>query len=452
MIEPRVVPPEPQPPGLRLAAALVVLLVLALPLMMGHRTPETLAISLLTMCSASLLALLAAAVSGPGRALPAAWLWFAGLMSVAVVLQVLPWAVLVERFGPYPEAIRQVPGFAPLAWSPDPGATLRGWSAFIALFTLAWLAYSLPRRLRYWIWLAVAASAVFQAVYGLLAHALGWDSILGIWQRHTTNSIHGSFSNRNLFAGYLALTWALTVAVWHIRQMPLLARLPMELRIAGSALSGSLVGAAMLTSTSRLGAAAGLFAMLVTVVLWSRHRRWLSGHSVWPAYLAAAATFLVAAWYGLMPLAERMIDSGTDDLRFEVFAVVVNDFPRAWFWHGIGLGGFEAAFKPFQPAQVGGWLDYLHSDALQWLVEMGLVGVGLLLMVLIGIWKQFRLNTERVALYAGLAALGLVALGDFSWHIPATQVVLALYLGAVLAPRQRRAVAQRRRRRRTRRG
>ena len=448
MTERHRLPEEPQPAGLRLAAALVALLVLCLPLMMGNRTPETLTASLLALTTFSLLAVLAANLSGPRRSLPSSWLLLAGLMTLTVIVQVLPWPLLVERFGPYPDAVRAVPGLQPLTWSPDPGATLRGWAAFIALFSLAWLAYAMPRGLRYWIWLVVVASALFQALYGVLAHALGWESILGIWQRHRTSTVHGSFSNRNLFAAYMALTWPLAVAVWHIRGMPLLARLPAELKIAGSLVSASLIGAAMLASTSRLGASAGLFGMLLMLILWSRHRQWIQGVSLWPAYLAAAATFVVALWYGVVPLAERVLETDGDDLRFEIFAVVLSEFPRAWLVHGVGLGGFEATFKQFQPSRISDWVDYLHSDALQWLVEMGLVGVIVLLMVLTGIWKQFRLNTERVALYSGLAALGLVSLADFSWHIPATQAVLALYLGAVLAPRQRKSARYRRKRRR----
>jgi hypothetical protein len=435
-------PEEPAP--LRLAAALVALLVLALPLMMGNRTPETLSASLAAMTCITLLAVMATVFARPTRALPISWLVVGGLITVTAAAQVLPWPLLIEHFGPYPDAIRAVPDFQPVSWSPDPGATLRAWSAFIALFGLAWLACALPQRLRYWIWLVVVFSALFQAVYGVLAHALGWESIFGIWPRHNTSTIHGSFSNRNLFAAYMALTWPLAVTVWHLRGMPILARLPSELKIAGSLVSASLIGAAMLASTSRLGASAGLFGMLVMLILWSRHRRWIQGVSLWPAYLAAVATFLVALWYGLVPLAERIMETNVDDLRFEIFAVVLTEFPRAWFVHGVGLGGFEAVFKQYQPPHISGWLDYLHSDLLQWLVEMGIVGVVVLLAILGGVWNQFRLNTERVALYPGLAALALVSLGDFSWHIPATQVVLALFLGTVLPPPRPRRTGRRR--------
>ncbi len=428
----------PAPWNWQVAALLSALTVLLLPLMFGQRSPETVTASLLAMTVLTLLAVLCASLSEAKRPMPASWLAFAGLLSAMVLIQILPLPFLVNWFGPYPELVMQAGDVPPLSWSPDPGASIRGWVAFIALFGLAWLAYSMPRRLRYWIWLSVVAAALFQALYGLLAHAGGSETVLGIWPRASNANVYGSLYHRGAFAAYLALTWPLAVAVWHMRDMPLLGRLPRELKIAGSVVSAALIGAAIVGSTSRLGAAAGLFGMLLMLILWSRHRRRTGGGSLWPAVLAVTATAIGALWFGVAPLAERVIEGGIDDVRFDAYAVVLTEFPRQWFVHGIGLGGFEAVFKQYRPPQIGGQWDYLHNDALQWIVEMGVVGVAMLLMVLVGLWRNARLSTERVALYAGLAALALVGLGDYSWHIPATQTVLALYLGTLLAPTRRR--------------
>lgn len=428
----------PSPVNWRAAAALVALTVMLLPLMFGQRTPATVTASLTALTALTLLAVLCASLSQPKRPLPPSWLVFAGLMSVTVLVQVLPLPALVTWFGPYPDAVMAVGEVRPLTWSPDPGASIRGWVAFVALFSLAWLAYSMPRRLRYWIWLSVAAAALFQALYGLMAHSTGSEAIFGIWPRQTTAHVYGSLYGRTVFAAYLALTWPLAIAVWHMRDMPLLGRLPRELKIAGSVVSAALVGAAIVGSTSRLGAAAGLFGMLLMLLLWGRHRRWIRSGSVWPAVLAVTATAIGALWYGVAPLTERLLEGGIEDVRFEAYALVLQEFPRPWFLHGIGLGGFEAAFKQYHPPHIGGQWDYLHNDALQWIVEMGVIGAVLMMMVLAGLWKNARLSTERAALYSGLAALALVALGDYSWHIPATQTVLALYLGTLLASARRR--------------
>lgn len=418
--------------------------VLLLPLMMGNRTPMTLTASLLMLVG---LATLAAALALWSRQWPLprrSWLIWGGVLTGLAMLQVWPSAGLAGWLGPYPEALLRHPAVHPLSWSPDPGASLRGWAAFVGLFTLAWLAYALPSGQRNLLWLAVVAMALFQALYGLLALAAGSETIFGIWTRNNPGAIHGSFSNRNLFAAYMALTWPLAVCIWFIRNMPLIGRWPREIRVAAAVICGAVIGAAMLGSTSRLGAAAGVFGILMALLLLGQHRKVLHGASVWPAWGAAAAALVAATWYGLTPLAERLLATSGEEARLEVIEIMLGEFPLAWWLHGVGLGGFEAAFKQYQPAHVSGWFDYAHNDLLQWLVETGLVGLGLLLAVLVALARAFRLTTERIALYAGLAALGVVALGDFSWHIPGTQVVLALYIGALLAPER----ARRRRRRR----
>ena len=430
---------SPGGPGPYAATLILVAVALALPLMMGQRTPFTLTATQLVLVAGALLAGLLATLPLRGALPPPPriWILFFALFTGTVLLQVLPLPALAQAFGAYPEALWRYADFAPRHWSPDIGASLRGWAAFVALFTIAWIAFGLRSAQRHGIWLALVATALFQAIYGVTAHASGADSILGIWPRNNPDFVHGTFSNRNLFAAYLALLWPLGVAVWWIREMPLLARLPRELKFAGSLLTGAVIGAALFASASRLGSAAALLGAAVGLLLWSRHRHMLHGHSVWPAYAFLVMAVLAAAWYGLTPLAERLLATELEDSRFQVFLLMVHEFPARWYLHGVGLGGFEAAFKQIQPGAISGWYDYAHNDLLQWLVEMGLVGALLLLLVIAGLLRAAHLSTERVALYAGLAALALVSLGDFSWHIPATQVVLALFVGVLLQERSR---------------
>jgi len=429
------------PAGLGTHAAVLVILAVALllPLMMGNRTPLTLTASQMVLVSGALLAGILATLPLRGALPPPnrVWLAFAGVFTFYVLLQVLPSPVLASAFGPYPETLWAHSDFSPRHWSPDIGATLRGWAAFVALFTIAWVAHGLRSSQRNVLWLALAAMAVFQAIYGVMAHASGADAIFGIWPRNTPQAVHGTFSNYNLFAAYLALLWPLSVAVWWIREMPLLGRLPRELKFAGSLMTSVVIGAALFASTSRLGSGAAVVGAAVGLLLWSRYRHRLRGAFVWPAYLAFGGGLLAAAWYGLAPLAERMLATGTHDFRFEVLSLVHAELPLSWYVHGVGLGGFEAMFKQIQPAYWTFWVDYAHSDLLQWLLEMGIIGALLLLVVIVGLVRAAYLNIERVALYAGLAALALVGLGDFSWHLPATQTVLALFLGTLLRGRSR---------------
>lgn len=429
-----VAPPEPGGAGAWAAALVLAATALALTLMMGHRTPSTLTASLLVLVVGSVLAGLLARLPVRG-ALPAPGrngLLLLGVMTAVVLVQIAPVRGLAVLFGPYPDALWFHPDVYLRHWSPDIGATLRGWAAFVALFTVAWIACHLRPGQRNVIWLLLVAAVVFQAAYGLVAHAAGANSIFGIWTRNNPQFVHGSFSNRNLFAAYLALLWPLAIAVWWIHGMPLLGRLPKELKVAGSLAVSAILAAALLASGSRLGSAAGIVGLIVGLLLWSRYRHVLRGHSVWPLYLVLGGALLAATWYGFLPLAERLVATDLEEGRIELLGIMLFEFPARWWLHGVGLGGFEAVFKQFQPAHLTAWYDYAHNDLLQWLLEMGVVGAALLVGVGVALWRAAHLTVERIALYSGLAALVLVGLGDFSWHIPATQIVLALFIGVLL--------------------
>ena len=407
---------------------------------MGHRTPHTLTLSGLVLV---LGALLATSVGLMGRAdsvLPVPgrnWWIFALLLTAWVMLQAAPSDMLAQTLGPYPETVWNHSESSPAQWSPNPAATLRGWSTFIALFFIAWLAGALSSELRNWLWLTIVGFALFQAMYGLFSHANGSDTIFGIWSRNNAGVVHGSFSNRNLFAAYLALTWPLAVMIWWRRSTPVLSKIPFELRVTASVISGAIIGAALLGSASRLGSAAGLAGLVIGLILWAWYRMSKDRPvAVWPMIIATGAALIAATWYGLTPLAERLAVTSIEEGRLEIYTRIITELPSYWWLTGIGLGGFEAVFKQIQPGHINAWYDYAHNDLLQWLLEMGLVGAGLLMAVLLTIARNRSLNSERVPLYAGLIALALIGLGDFSWHIPGTQIVLAIYLGVVLQPDQ----------------
>jgi len=426
-----------------LATIAFALLILTLPLMMGNRTPMTLTATALWLVIGAILAwtslLWPRPSAYPVRSMTAGWWGVIAAISLLSLLQILPLAPLARAFGPYPEALWAHPSFDPSTWSPNPGAAARGWAVFMALVVMAWIGGQLAPRFRGTLWLVISLMALFQALYGLVSHASGGTHILGIWERHTTEFVHGTYSNRNLFAGYLSLTWPLVVSVWWIRDVPLLRHLPTELKVAGSVISGAVVGAALMGSASRLGAMAGLIGMITALILWTRYRGVLKDGVIWPVWLAAFAAFLFATWYGLAPITGRLaMTSSVDSLRFEVWSAMVSDIDLKHWLFGVGFGGFEAVFKTVQPGHITGWWDYAHNDLLQWLLELGLVGAAVLLLVIAVVVRNASITTERIPLYTGLLALVVVGLGDFSWHMPGTQIVLALYLGVVLQPGPRR--------------
>lgn len=426
---------------LDLAAALIAGLVMVLPLMVGRRSAESIALASLVMVVVSAIA--AWLVLMPGRrgaSLPGptrGWWGFAGVFTAVIVLQVWPSTWLARTFGPYPQVMLDSPVFTPMHWSPNPSATLLGWASFAGLFVLAWITGQLDRQRRMWLWLALLVAALFQVLYGLIAQGLGAETVFGIWERAHTGFVQGSFSNRNLYAGFLAALWPLAMALWWWPGVPVLARLPLPVRFAGSLLSAAAIGVALVATASRLGAVAGLFGAMTWLLLWRRQRGGWHGPGRWLLYLGAGIVGLIMIWYGLTPLAERLVVTSAEESRLLVYSTMLADMPRSWWLTGVGLGGFEAAFRQVQPAELRGWYDHAHSDLLQWLLEMGVIGALLLAGLVVAVLRSGLQRSEQPALYAGLAALCVTGLGDFSWHMPATQLVAALFLGTLLAGRER---------------
>lgn len=421
-------------PADTLRVSLLALLVLLLPLMLGNRLPAAfaLSVSLLTLIAA-VLALLNA-MQPAKQPLPLSWaLWLLGF-SLMCLLHWLPLPVLAA-LGPYPEELYQA-GFVPQRWSPDGGATLLGWSVGVALFALVWTVRNLPREALRWLLAVLAVAVLFQAVYGLLEQISQSQTIFGIWERNNPRFAHGSFSNRNLYSAYLALGAVLVVGLPALGLFPGMSRWPAQLRLPLAGAAGLLVAMAIAGSASRGGFLALVVGVVVALLLWQRAPqlpmpRRLRVLLPW-VVIAVLATGLI--WFGLAPVAERLVATGYDG-RLEVAVALLRETPLAWWLTGVGLGGFESTFRMMQPATQQLWYDYAHNDLLQWFFETGSFGLILLLAVGRALWRQREWDEFKLLAWPGMAAIGLVALLDFSWQIPATQVAIAILLGVLLRPR-----------------
>lgn len=105
------------------------------------------------------------------------------------------------------------------------------------------------------------------------------------------------------------------------------------------------------------------------------------------------------------------------------------DAVRSEPWSGVGVGGFAEVSSVGADAD----LRWVHHEYLEVAVELGVVGLGLLLALLA--WAFARLSAAVRPEAAG-AALTLVALHgtvDHVWHRPAVLLVTALLLGAASA-------------------
>lgn len=204
-------------------------------------------------------------------------------------------------------------------------------------------------------------------------------------------------------------------------------------------LYAGLVAVALVTTNSRAGVVLGLLAMLLTASLYVR--------AVRPAYLIAAAIAVVVA-VGLVSTTQAF------DRVFSRFGVVDQDLrwqflttsrwliERYWVL-GSGIGSFSTLYAVGEPLAVvkPTFVNQLHDEYPQLLIEAGLPGIALLLALAGGIMARGVRNwmggtwAGRLPLICGAIVLLLLALHsavDYPLRRPAVLPILAIAMALVL--------------------
>jgi O-antigen ligase len=313
---------------------------------------------------------------------------------------------------------------------------LRG-AEWFALWAVAlWAGSRFPRsaQVRQVLIVAVFASAAL-VVHGLLLQR-GAVPLLSAEQ--TTTVMVGTFVNRNHFANLLALALVLGVGLLGALQQ---RRAAPALRLAVAAAIAT-AGLGILASASR-GAllAAGIGS---AACLWLAQRRTFRQHLSLTAalLLAAGVTALLLPtelWARFAQVGAELQGGGS---RLDIWRGAVAlwlQFP----WFGIGLGTFGDLSPATQSALVPGRIENVHNDPLELLVESGVVGT-VLVMLLLGAFAVRTLrqmlalpNGERRWLAAGcggaLTAFAAHSGAEFPLAIPANATWAAAILGLVAA-------------------
>ncbi len=363
------------------------------------------------------------------------WAMFAAWVWTAFQLVPLPPSV-ISLF--VPESLEAWRASATLldrtqrSWVPlslDPGATvleLAKGSAILVAY-LAARAHALSER-RDWVLAAVGISAATMALVALGHRLANATQVFGLYEPvYAGSRLLAPLMNENHLAGFMALA------------VPVLVGLAIdanrrELQIAWglSALSCAIVGVLTFSrgGIGALGLGLGIFA--AGSVLRSRDPS-SPRHSMRAAVVGASLLLGVGVVVALTGDALKQEFSHTHN-RMAKFEAAEAAFPMvADHWlTGVGRGAFSVAFA----GEHGGAKRFFYPENLlvQWTSEWGLVvGLGLLLLISWSLARSF----SRVHAYAtlggvaGLAALGVQQLVDFSLELVGVAVVAAATLGAV---------------------
>jgi O-antigen ligase len=290
-------------------------------------------------------------------------------------------------------------------------------------------------------------SAAAQGVFGIVQAAVAPKTIYGL-SPAVAQMPFGSYVNHNHFAGLiemavpLAIGWAL--GLWRRGNGPT----PGSIALGGLGLG---LAATQLAGRSRGGLVALTGAVASLGLLWwiRYHRRERRSLDVIVAGVACA-TVLAFAWLAAPPDARQhllTVSRGATDssgsYRFDIARATLRlAVSRPWI--GAGLGAYADAVPAFKLGQGEVRTTHAESDALQFLAEVGLLGVVVCAALALALLRCARRRVAArgdpvrrgvtLGALAGVIGISIHSFMDFNLHIPANALFFAGLVGLCGAP------------------
>ena len=382
----------------------------------------------------------------PGPAFRGAWpaLLCAALWLGYVWLQLLPLPLeLLRLLSPEAARAHAAAGMGSVSAAPltlDQSGTLAGAlksAAYVTFFALSLALLDRPAR--------IAAAAYTLVISGFAQAMYGG---LGSLSANGENA-HGSFVNRNHFAGYLVMCLSVGLGLLissltgdrsrslrqFLRNIVAWILSPrMMLRLALVVMVIALV-----LTRSRMGNTSFFVSLLVAgaiALLLARHAT--RSMVVLIASLILIDIFIVGAYFGVQQVIDR-IEQTT--METETRGDLARDALQLWKDYpvfGSGLGSFHVVFPRYSKQDQGALYTHAHNDYVEFACETGAVGISLLgLLVLTSLLAALRAQAVRHdPLMRGISfgaimeiiALGMHSAADFNLQIPANALTFMLML------------------------
>lgn len=346
----------------------------------------------------------------------------ATLVGILVPESVDAWRSNAALFGESPRS------FFPM--SLDPGATrleLAKGAAIVAMFLAARVFAASHQRRR--VLKGVAGSAIAMALVAFGHKLAGATEVFGLYEPvYASSRLLAPLMNENHLGGLMALGSPIAIGLAMDAKR-------IEERI-GWAAGGCLCALAAVLSFSRGGILAVAIGMTLFIAVYAtrltqKNRSILRSRSVPILAIGALAVVLVALGLQGSDLGRELSHRHNITPKFAgaVAALpVIASHPIA----GVGRGAFSAAFVD----QHGSDKRFYYPENLpvQWASEWGLpLALALLVIVIWSIGRGFRLRRSQAHLgaLAGLVAIGVHQLADFSLELTGVAVLAAATLGSV---------------------
>jgi O-antigen ligase len=288
------------------------------------------------------------------------------------------------------------------------------------------------------------ACSVFGAALALFAIIQDFTSNGALyWVRFPREggTIFGPYVNRNHYAGLMELLSAPALVLSLSRRFngPQRALL---------ALAAVLMGVSIFMSGSRAGSAAFVCQVVFIGLVMSRSSR--KREVMWLAPVVLVAVAAALFWIDGSHAFDRFTSVRMKDELVGGRLAINKDALRMWKDHpmiGFGLGNFANAYPRYRSFYTDFFVNEMHDDYLQVLVETGILGFAACMWFVVTLWVRgiasLRRGWEegtgsslRFATLAGCAGILVHSVADFNLHIPANAAIFyVLALVTASAPK-----------------
>lgn len=335
-----------------------------------------------------------------------------------------------------------------------PDATWASVLAGVPIMAVFAAALSLPIRAVKSLLALLLLAAVLQVVLSALQLALGAGSFF-YFDFAAPGGFIGSFANRNHLANFLVMAIPICFLLFFLQSKKqkvresLLPGVGQQVSLALLLLAGFALLVMLLSTLSRGGLLSGVVALSLSMCVYllalenklSKKQRLI--------YLVLAVVFtacamLASGFEGIQArLGEHLVTDAEARNTFARSALkAANEF---WPW-GSGMGSFEAVFPRFQSPLSIGYIEYVHNDYVQLLMELGFAAlvvmgayVALFVSQLIRLIHMYRIERRlssdaALQCFCGISALAFLLHSwvEFNMHIPALAMTAAFLTGVFL--------------------
>ena len=342
-----------------------------------------------------------------------------------------------------------------ISFSLIPAHTLRSGLEILTYFLLGFLIVKTvtKRQQILRIFSVLIAMGAFQALYGLFELYNKNPRILFYKKMYGLDSVTGTFVNRNHFSGYMEmiipLAFGLVIARIDLFSLMNLKWRDRLLRLSEKGFSMTILislgivvmAIAVIFSKSRSGLFLLIFSFILFFGLTALFFKKNEQHKKWMRKFVAGMFVLiifVSLYIGIEATIERFsLDELLQEGRTTYWAdtaEIFKDYP----FLGTGLGTFSSLYPDEEAEETLIRLNHAHNDYLEYLSELGLVGMAMLLGGLLYVfiksflvWKERRHPEVKGLGLGGLIAIICIlihSLTDFNLHIPANMLLFSVVL------------------------